>query len=125
MFSILTLHLVVALQRFLSSFNIYKVVLVGKIIVITKKSYLDLAEVNLKDTKNCSLIYVRLIRRMLMKSWLQDYLTFKSGSRIAVTSKVELFQMIVNSWKSLTIITKSSILDDATVLDPPLVGKIL
>ena len=125
MFSILTLHLVVALQRFLSSFNIYKVVLVGKIIVITKKSYLDLVEVNLKDTKNCSLIYVRLIRRMLMKSWLQDYLTFKSGSRIAVTSKVGLFEMIVNSWKLLTIITKSSILDDATVLDSPLVGKTL
>ena len=34
---------------------------------------------------------------------------------------MELFVIIVNDWKPLTIITKSSILDVADVLDPPLI----
>ena len=42
------------------------------------------------------------------------------GSRTAATSKMERFVIIVNGWKKLTIITKSSILDVAAVLDPPL-----
>ena len=48
-------------------------------------------------------------------------------SRTAATSKVELFVIIVNGLiivngsQPLTIITKSSTLDIATVLDPPLV----
>ena len=33
---------------------------------------------------------------------------------------MELFVIIVNGWKLLTIITKSSILDAAAALDPPL-----
>ena len=33
---------------------------------------------------------------------------------------MEHFVVIVNGWKPLTIITKSSILDVAAVLDPPL-----
>ena len=45
---------------------------------------------------------------------------FRDGSRTAATSKVELFVIIVNDWKPLTIITKSSTLDVAAVLDPPL-----
>ena len=44
----------------------------------------------------------------------------RGGSRAAATSKMELFAIIVNGWKPLTIITKSSILDIAAVLDPPL-----
>ena len=36
-------------------------------------------------------------------------------------SKMERFVIIVNGWKSLIIITKSSILDVAAVLDPPLI----
>ena len=44
----------------------------------------------------------------------------RSGSRTAATSKVDLFVIIVNGWKPLTIITKSSTLDVAAVLDPPL-----
>ena len=44
----------------------------------------------------------------------------KGGSRTAATSKVDLFMVIVNDWKPLTIITKSSTLDVAAVLDPPL-----
>ena len=34
---------------------------------------------------------------------------------------MEHFVIIVNGWKPLTIITKSSILDVAVVLDPPLI----
>ena len=44
----------------------------------------------------------------------------RGGSRTAATSKMEHFGIIVNGWKPLTIITKSSILDVAAVLDPPL-----
>ena len=43
----------------------------------------------------------------------------RGGSRTAATSKMELFVVIVNGWKPLTIITKSSILDVTGVLDPP------
>ena len=43
-----------------------------------------------------------------------------AGSRTAARSKMERFVIIVNDLKSLTIITKSSILDLAAVLDPPL-----
>ena len=42
----------------------------------------------------------------------------RSGT--ATTSKVELFVIIVNDWKSLTIIAKSSTLDVVAVLFPPL-----
>ena len=42
------------------------------------------------------------------------------GSRTAAASKIELFVIIVNGWKLFTIITKSSILDVAAGLDPPL-----
>ena len=38
----------------------------------------------------------------------------------AATSKMELFVIIVNGFQPLTIITKSSILGVAAVLDPPL-----
>ena len=39
---------------------------------------------------------------------------------MAGTSKVELFVVIINGWKPLTIIRKSSTLDFAALLDPPL-----
>ena len=45
----------------------------------------------------------------------------RGGSRTAATSKVELFVIIVNGFQPLTIITKSSTLDVAAVLDPPLI----
>ena len=44
----------------------------------------------------------------------------RGRSRAAATSKMEHFVIIVNGFKSLTIITKRSILDAAAVLDPPL-----
>ena len=47
-------------------------------------------------------------------------LEFRDGSRTAATSKLVLFVIIVNDWKQLSSITKSSTLDVAAVLDPPL-----
>ena len=44
----------------------------------------------------------------------------RGGSKTAATSKIELFVIILNSWKPLTIITKCSIFDAAATLDPPL-----
>ena len=44
----------------------------------------------------------------------------RHGSRAAATSKMERFEIIVNGWKPLTIITKLSILEGAAALDPPL-----
>ena len=46
---------------------------------------------------------------------------YRVGSRTAATSKVGLFAIIVNGFQPLTIITKSSTLDVAAVLDPPLI----
>ena len=48
------------------------------------------------------------------------WLRTRGGFRIAATSKMERFVIIVNGWMPLTIITKRSILDVAAVLDPPL-----
>ena len=45
----------------------------------------------------------------------------RSGSRTAATTKMELFVIIVNDWKPLTIIRKCSIFDVAAGLDPPLI----
>ena len=44
----------------------------------------------------------------------------RDRSKTAATSKVELFVIIVNGRKPLSVITKSSTLDVAAVLDPPL-----
>ena len=43
------------------------------------------------------------------------------GSTAVATSKMECFEVTVNSWKLLTIITKHFILDVAAVLDPSLI----
>ena len=42
------------------------------------------------------------------------------GSRVAATSKMGRFVIIVNGLQPLTLITKRSILDVAAALDPPL-----
>ena len=49
-----------------------------------------------------------------------NYYISRGGSRTAATSKIERFVIIVNGWKTLTIITKRSILDVTALLDPPL-----
>ena len=53
-------------------------------------------------------------------SYEMHYPLLRGGSRTAATSKMEHFVIIVNGFQPLTIIRKSSILDDAAVLDPPL-----
>ena len=45
---------------------------------------------------------------------------FRGGFRTAAISKMEPSVIIVKDWKPLTIIRKSSILDAAAVLNPPL-----
>ena len=45
----------------------------------------------------------------------------RGRSRAAATSKMELLVIIVNGWKPLIIITKSSIFDVAAFLDPHLI----
>ena len=45
---------------------------------------------------------------------------FRGGSRTSATTKVKLFVIIVNGFQALTIIIKSSTLDVAAALDPPL-----
>ena len=47
----------------------------------------------------------------------------RGGSRTVARSKMDHFVIIVNGWKPLTILTKSSILDVAAVLDPPLMDS--
>ena len=44
----------------------------------------------------------------------------RGGSRTAAISKMKDFVIIVNGWKPLTFITKSSILDNPAALDPTL-----
>ena len=44
----------------------------------------------------------------------------RGGSRAAATAKMERFMIIVNGFQPLAIITKRSISDVATALDPPL-----
>ena len=75
------------------------------------------------------MLFFERFKQIIKYSWKTSI--YKGGSRIAVTSKMEHFVIIVNSWqhfviivngwKPLTIITKSSILDVAAVLDPPLI----
>ena len=48
----------------------------------------------------------------------------RGGSRVVATSKMEHFVTLVTCCQLLTIITKSSILDGAAVLDPPLLTVI-
>ena len=49
--------------------------------------------------------------------WRKEITVIRYRSRTAEPSKMEHFVIIVNRWKPLTIITKCSILDVATVLD--------
>ena len=66
----------------------------------------------------CFHIWIWTIRCWLGK--VQSDAMIRGGSTTAATSKVELFVIIVNGWKPLTIITKSSTLDVAAVIDPTL-----
>ena len=63
---------------------------------------------------NCSRVFLKTLRKSIFAD------NSRGGSRTAATPKMECFVIILNSWKPLTIITKLSIFDVATVLDPPL-----
>ena len=54
----------------------------------------------------------------IKRNLLRNYLV-RSGSRTAATSKMEHFVIMFNGFEPLTIITKSSILNIAAILDPP------
>ena len=55
------------------------------------------------------MLFFERFKQIIKYSWKTSI--YKGGSRTAVTSKMEHFVIIVNGWKPLTIITKSSILD--------------
>ena len=82
-----------------------------------------------KEKQLIAMIVFNRISEILFESlesfqWYDDYFfqtSIRGGSRTPATSKMEQFVIIVNGWKPLTIITKSSILDAAAVLDPPLI----
>ena len=72
--------------------------------------------------KNC-LKAIHHLRKWVMKKHLRTAIFSRGGSRTAATPKMKHFAIKVNGWKSLTIITKSSILDVAAALDAPLVPQ--
>ena len=61
----------------------------------------------------------------VVRSLILTYFLTRGGSRTAATSQMENFEIIVNSWRPLTVIRKSSILDVSAVLDPPLLTVFL
>ena len=78
------------------------------------------------STLNEKTILQRCIKVLLTKAYkyligfsLELMNEVRGGSRTAATSKMKHFVIMVNGWKTLTIITKRSILDAAAVLDPP------
>ena len=100
--------------------------------------FIKLSAYTLFFTKN-EIWHVYFLRK-LPKVW-QRYIQMpKGGSKLAATSKMERFMIIVNGFqplniiakhfqpltiirKPLTIITKRSILDVAAALDPPLMSS--
>ena len=69
----------------------------------------------------CYYFYVR--RDYFLYFWTNVGITSRDGSRAAATSKMVLFVIILNGFQPLTIIIKSSILDVAAVLDPPMASS--
>ena len=72
---------------------------------------------NVPHDKGLSALRKRLESR---KKYISTDSIIRGGSRAAATSKMECFVIIVNNFQPLTIITKRSILDVLTVLDPSL-----
>ena len=83
--------------------------------------------INFEHISHLVLVFLLLTFEQAISGWVTDGKNFRylgvirGGSRTAAISKMELFVIIVNDWKPLTIITKSSIFDVAAILDPPLV----
>ena len=66
-------------------------------------------------------VTLQLRRLYLSTRFVNAFFIIRGGYWTAATFKMELFVIIVNGWKLLTIITKLSILYVAAVLDPPLI----
>ena len=64
--------------------------------------------------------FLQLLLLKVCESFLFRQSKSRDESRAAATSKVECFVIIVNGLQPLTIITKRSILDVASAIDPPL-----
>ena len=74
-------------------------------------------------TSSRTVVVCDSVREMRIKSTAMKVVVSisRGGSRAAATSKMKCFLIIVNGRKPLTIITKHSILDVATALDPSLI----
>ena len=62
-------------------------------------------------------------KQIVLNCFHSKFILHRSESTTAATSKMEYFVIIVNGWKPLTIITKSSILNLVAVLDPLLLNS--
>ena len=78
---------------------------------------MNIVPVPLQLTHNCSMGSSLYTRNSNAKD-------IRGESRTAAASKMEHFVIILNGQKPLTVITKSSILDVAAVLDPSLITQI-
>ena len=109
--------------------NVRSKSIIVRFTTIRHKTIFYLSRANLKNnnnkklkldlTKNRYKIFTKAIETV--KSYGNVSYVIRGGSRTTVTSKMERFVMIVAGWKPLTILTKRSILNLATVLDPLLV----
>ena len=82
---------------------------------ISRKLILKSTSPLLKNTFKFSL----LRKRLSTLKYELDLGECRGESRTAAISKMELFVIIVNGWKPLTIIKKCSILDIIAVINPP------
>ena len=81
---------------------------------------LNLAKVRATITFNISVKVFIIKDAWKFLCLVTNVVTPKLLCRTAAISKMELFVIIVNGFQTLTIITKSSILDVAAALNPPL-----
>ena len=65
---------------------------------------------------------ITLVRHRKNGKSTQRFNECRRGSTATVTPKMKLFMAVVNNLQPLIIVIKSSILDTAEILDPPLVG---
>ena len=94
----------------------------GRLLLKQKKLHLVVHGQSLWAIKMLSILLVHRKFKIANRKFLSpSYILisiYKGGSRTAAPSKMEHFVIIVNGWKPLAIITKSSILDVAAVLNP-------
>ena len=77
------------------------------------------------STVKNTMLNILILRMYIVVPYYCSNGIFKGESSTAAISKMETFVIIVYGWKPLTIITKSSTLDVAVVLDPSLIFIIM